>query len=89
MYVWLKFPASMHTGPESPLQRACLREGVLYIPGEFCHVRPEDQPLPTCEARLCYGVVALDQIREGVRRLGRAAKGLLRPGRAQPRLAKV
>src|SRR5262245_11143101 len=89
MYVWLKFPSSIDAGPDSPLQRACLREGVLYIPGEFCHVRPADEPLPTCEARLCYGVVAPEQIREGVRRLGRAAKGLLRPGRAPQRLAKV
>jgi len=90
MYVWLKFPPSIETGPESPLQRACLREGVLYIPGEFCHVRPEDEPLPTSEARLCYGVVALDQIREGVRRLGRAVKPLIRPAqRSSKRAAAV
>ena len=69
MYVWLKFPPTISTGPDSPLMRACLKEGVLYIPGEFCHVRPEDDVLLAHEARLCYGVVALDQIREGVRRL--------------------
>jgi 2-aminoadipate transaminase len=89
MYVWVKLPATVCTGPDSPLMRACLKEGVLYIPGEFCHVRPEDEALPVREARLCYGVVAPNQIREGVRRLGRAAKGLLRLGRATHRLAKV
>jgi DNA-binding transcriptional MocR family regulator len=63
---------------------------VLYIPGEFCHVRPDDEPLPTSEARLCYGVVALDQIREGVRRLGRAVKPLIRPAqRSSKRAAAV
>ena len=89
MYVWLQFPASIDTGPESPLMRACLREGVLYIPGEFCHVRPEDEPLPACEARLCYGVVAPAQIREGVRRLGRAVKAILKTGPKGQRLATV
>jgi 2-aminoadipate transaminase len=89
LYVWLTFPQSINTGSDSPLMKACLKEGVLYIPGEFCHVRPENAELPAHEARLCYGVVAPEQIREGVRRLGRAAKGLLQPGRSQHRLAKV
>src|SRR5262245_23289917 len=88
MYVWLTFPPSIDTGPDSPLMRACLKEGVLFIPGEFCHVRPEDGPLPACEARLCYGVVAPEQIREGVRRLGRAAKAILSGTKGQ-RLATV
>jgi 2-aminoadipate transaminase len=77
LYVWMKFPPTVHTGPDSPLMKAALREGVLYIPGEFCHVRPEDEPLPTCEARLCYGVVSPDEIREAIHRLGRAVKPIL------------
>jgi 2-aminoadipate transaminase len=77
MYVWVSFPAHVPTGPDSPLMRAALREGVLYIPGEFCHVAPEGRPAPANEMRLCYGVVTPEQIREGVHRLARAAKAVL------------
>jgi 2-aminoadipate transaminase len=76
LYVWLTFPPSIKTGPGSPLMEACLREGVLYVPGEFCHASPDGQS-PTHEIRLCYGVAGPEQIREAIRRLGKAAKGLL------------
>src|SRR5262249_19247552 len=74
MYVWLRFPPEVPTGPGSPLMEECLRQGVMYVPGEFCHVADQIHGLPTNEARLCYGVATVDQIREGVRRLARAAK---------------
>jgi 2-aminoadipate transaminase len=89
LYVWLQFPPGMSTGPDSPFMRACLREGVLYIPGEFCHVLPEDDPLPTSEARLCYGIVTPEQIREAVRRIGRAAKPILQGGSKPQRLSTI
>ncbi len=53
--------------------KAALREGVLYVPGEFCYVNGENGALPRNEARLCYGVASHGQLREAVRRLGRAA----------------
>jgi 2-aminoadipate transaminase len=76
LYVWVTFPPSIQTGPGSPLMEACLREGVLYVPGEFCHVAVQGQ-VPAHEIRLCYGIATNDEIREAVRRLGKAAKGLL------------
>jgi 2-aminoadipate transaminase len=76
LYVWLTFPESIRTGPGSPLMEACLREGVLYVPGEFCHVATDGR-LPCHEIRLCYGIAQPDQIREAIRRLAKAAKGLL------------
>ncbi|MFO0807082.1 MAG: PLP-dependent aminotransferase family protein [Gemmataceae bacterium] len=79
MYVWLKFPAHVRTGMGSPFLHAAMHEGVLYIPGEFCHVTCEGEPLPTCECRLCFGVATPVQIREAVHRLARAAKPLLQP----------
>jgi 2-aminoadipate transaminase len=88
MYVWVTFPPEVPTGPESPLMQAALREGVLYIPGVFCHVSADGKPAPATEARLCYGVVTPEQIREGVRRLARAAKPLLSGSKhARPRAA--
>ena len=38
MYVWMSFPKEVPTGPDSPLMRAAVREGVLYIPGIFGYV---------------------------------------------------
>lgn len=69
MYVWLTAPVP--TGPGSPFMRAALEEGVLYVPGEFCYVEG-DGPRPDNEARLCYGVATHEQLREAVKRLGRA-----------------
>jgi 2-aminoadipate transaminase len=72
LYVWLTFPPDVDTGPQSALMRAALREGVLYVPGQFCYVNGDNGPVPTHEARLSFGVAAPEQIREAVLRLGRA-----------------
>lgn len=78
MYVWLSCPPEMATGPDSPFMQGCMREGVLYVPGQFCYVGDDGQ-LPDTEARLCYGVATPEQLREAGIRLGRAARdaGLL------------
>ena len=72
MYVWLT--SAVPTGPDSRFMKAALKEGVLYVPGQFCYVNGENGPIPTWEARLSFGVAAPEQIREAVRRLGRAAR---------------
>jgi 2-aminoadipate transaminase len=76
LYVWLSFPRDIDTGTESSLMRAALREGVLYVPGQFCYVNGENGPVPTWEARLSFGVAPVEQIGEAVRRLGRAARSV-------------
>ena len=73
LYVWLTFPPGVDTGPDSDLMRACLEEGVLYVPGAFCHVADDEAAGPRSDARLCFGVASPEQIREAIRRLGRAA----------------
>ncbi|MBI1833035.1 MAG: PLP-dependent aminotransferase family protein [Planctomycetes bacterium] len=75
MYVWLRFPPEIETGPGSRFMEACLREGVLYVPGAFCYAK--GTPAPNHEARLCYGVASHDELREAVRRLGTAAREVL------------
>ena len=69
LYVWLAFPPSIDTGPDSRLMRAALREGVLYVPGQFCYINGDNGPIPTHEARLSFGVAPPDQLQEAVRRL--------------------
>jgi 2-aminoadipate transaminase len=71
MFIWLTMPNDVDLGPNGPVLDAAIREGVLYIPGEFGHVCA-DGPKPTNEARLSFGDATPDQIREGVRRFRRA-----------------
>ncbi len=80
LYVWLTFPPDVRTGPESALMAAALREGVLYVPGQFCYVNGDNGPVPTHEARLSFGVAPVAQLREAVGRLARSA-GALAKGR--------
>jgi 2-aminoadipate transaminase len=77
LYVWLLCPPEIETGPDSRFMQACLREGVLYVPGQFCYVKDDHSLVPNNEARLCYGVASHDQMREAVRRLARAAHEVL------------
>jgi 2-aminoadipate transaminase len=72
MFVWLTLPTDITTSPESPFLKAALKEGVLYIPGEFGHVADRNE-IPKNEARLAFGDASVEQIREGVRRLKKAA----------------
>lgn len=73
LYVWMSFPQHVSTGPGSALMEAALKNGVLYVPGQFCYVNGSNGPVPTHEARLSYGVAPVEQIAEAVRRLSQAA----------------
>jgi 2-aminoadipate transaminase len=81
MFVWLTLPDEIETSPGSPFVKAALDEGVLFIPGEFGHV-PISGDVPHNEARLSFGDANPDQIREGVRRLRRAAETVLKAKRS-------
>jgi 2-aminoadipate transaminase len=76
MYCWVRFPDAVVTGPGSALMEESIRQGVLYVPGQFCHVNDESNSMPTNQIRLCYGVATTEQIDEGVHRLAKAAKRL-------------
>lgn len=74
LYVWLRMPPEVATGPGSRFMQAALEHGVLYVPGAFCYVKDEHGEAPNHEARLCYATATAEQLREAVRRLGRAAR---------------
>jgi 2-aminoadipate transaminase len=80
LYVWLSFPRSIPSGPGSSLMNAALREGVLYVPGQFCYVCEGAEKIPNWEARLSFGVATREQIRAAVRRLGLAFREVLQEG---------
>jgi 2-aminoadipate transaminase len=77
MFVWLALPEELATGPSGPLFQAAVEEGMLYVPGEFCHVPDENGHVPTNEMRLCYGVEPPERIREAIRRLRKATRAVL------------
>lgn len=71
LYVWLRLPATLPTGLHTPLFDAALREGVLYVPGEYCYP-PAGEPVCRHALRLSFGVPSADQIRLGIAKLARA-----------------
>ncbi len=73
MFVWLAMPDDIDTGPAGELLPASMKEGMLYVPGEFCHVPEAEGKLRRNEMRLCFGVEPENRLREAVRRLRRAA----------------
>ncbi|HLP09358.1 MAG TPA: PLP-dependent aminotransferase family protein [Opitutaceae bacterium] len=64
LYLWLTAPEGLDLGIDSAFCRACLDAGVLYVPGELCF---GDAPLRNT-ARLSYGVLGEDELREAARR---------------------
>lgn len=78
LYVWLTLPESMDASRESELFQRCVEAGVLYVPGAYCFTPdPETGRVPTNHLRLSFGVVAIEKIGEGVRRLAGAVAELL------------
>jgi 2-aminoadipate transaminase len=76
LYVWLKFPNHIDTGRGGTLVDRAVQAGVLYVPGEDAYVPDEHGFIPRHEARLSFGVATPGQIREGIRRLREACRGL-------------
>ncbi len=70
LYLWLDAPAGVDTGFDSAFCRACLDEGVLYVPGELCF--GDDAPNNT--VRLSYGVLSPTALAEAGARFARAAR---------------
>jgi 2-aminoadipate transaminase len=70
LYLWLEGPASVDTGLESAFCRACIEEGVLYVPGELCF---GEAPMRNC-VRLSYGVLDQPRLSEAAQRFARVAR---------------
>jgi 2-aminoadipate transaminase len=71
LYVWLQLPPRIETGLGSRLFEMAIREGVLYVPGEYCYPA-HGEPLCRNMIRLSFGVQSCEKIREGVEMLARA-----------------
>ncbi len=76
LFVWMTLPEGVDTGLDGPLFPRSVREGVLYVPGEFAFA-PEPAPRPKNHIRLTFGVPREDELVEGTRRLGAALRFVL------------
>lgn len=70
LYLWLEAPVSLGTGMASEFCAACIREGVLYVPGELCF---GDQA-PGNFVRLSFGVLAEADLAEAAQRFVAVAR---------------
>ena len=70
LYLWLEGPVGINTGLEGDFCRACITEGVVYVPGDLCF----GDAAPTNRVRLSFGVLDEGKLREAARRFARAAR---------------
>lgn len=78
LYVWVHLPPDCDTGIDGDFFRACVREGVLYLPGESCFP-DEGNGVPRNCIRISYSMPSPERLRQGIAALGRAAQRT-RPG---------
>ncbi len=69
LYLWLEAPMGVDTGLDSAFCQDCIKEGVLYVPGELCF---GDDPARNF-VRLSYGVLSESELREAARRFTHVA----------------
>ena len=68
LYVWVRLPEGIDAGLHGPLFDAAVREGVLYVPGEYCYPGA-GEPVCRHSLRLSFGVQSCAKIQEGVEKL--------------------
>lgn len=76
LYVWVRLPKNVSTEFDRSFFHDCMKENVLYVPGNFCYPSPASlgnadavAKAPTHCLRLSFSHVSLARCEEGVRRL--------------------
>jgi 2-aminoadipate transaminase len=78
LFVWMTVPEDLDTSFEGPLFPLCVREGVLYVPGDHAFAT-EPEPAPKNHLRLTFGVPSELELVEGARRFAAALSACLHP----------
>jgi 2-aminoadipate transaminase len=78
LFVWMTVPEGLDTSLDGPLFSQCVREGVLYVPGDHAFAAEPD-PVPKNHIRLTFGVPSELELIEGARRLAAALSHCLNP----------
>ncbi|MGA9779726.1 MAG: PLP-dependent aminotransferase family protein [Limisphaerales bacterium] len=71
LYFWVRLPRNVSTGVKSKVFRTALKNDVLYVPGEICYADDPSRRKPDHEMRLSFGSASEENIREGIKRLGK------------------
>ena len=58
--------------------RTALKKNVLYVPGELCYANDPTRQKPNHEMRLSFGGATETNVSEGIARLGRVLRSLLK-----------
>jgi 2-aminoadipate transaminase len=70
LYFWARLPKGISAGVKSKVFQSALKNDVLYVPGELCYADDPSRKKPDNEMRISFGSASVDNIREGIRRLG-------------------
>lgn len=76
LYVWMTLPEQIPTGFDSPLFKAAVANGVMYVPGELCYAEPGPTRRQN-QMRLSFGVQPPAGIEQGMQRLAEAVRSQL------------
>jgi 2-aminoadipate transaminase len=74
LYFWARLPKNVSTGIKSKVFQTALRNDVLYVPGEICYADDPSRRKPDHEMRISFGSASEEEIREGIRRLGKVLR---------------
>ena len=75
-YLWVQLRGERGTSPESDLFRRAMEKKILYVPGAYCYSADRPESRFCSSLRLSYGMISIEQLVEGVRRLGRAIQSI-------------
>ncbi len=70
LYFWARLPKGISTGVKSKVFQTALKNDVLYVPGELCYADDPSRRKPNHEMRLSFGSASVENIHEGIKRLG-------------------
>jgi 2-aminoadipate transaminase len=74
LYFWARLPKNISTGVKSRVFRTALKNDVLYVPGELCYADDPARRKPDHEMRISFGSASEQNIREGIKRLGKVLR---------------
>jgi 2-aminoadipate transaminase len=74
LYFWARLPKGISAGVHSKVFETALKADVLYVPGELCYADDPARRRPNNEMRISFGSASEENIREGIKRLGKVLK---------------
>jgi 2-aminoadipate transaminase len=77
LYFWARLPKGISTGMKSKVFQTALKNDVLYVPGVICYADDPSRRKPDHEMRISFGSASGENIREGIRRLGKVLRNLI------------